>query len=117
MTSLPHHRLTYGGLLGNTTGYTGGRGISEGTGKDVNPVDEVGIELVAIEVAEVFVTNDTLNGDIWVTVGRALGIPELLSSGWSPGAEFASVTRSLSARTQVSKAQCQWWECMVERRS
>ena len=43
--------LTDGGSLGNITGYTGGKAISEGTGKGVNPVDEMGIELIVIEVA------------------------------------------------------------------
>jgi len=38
-------------LLGNTAGYTGGKGISAGTGKGVNAVGEMGIGAAVVGLA------------------------------------------------------------------
>jgi len=55
---------TGGGLLGNTAGYTGGKGISEGTGKGVNPVGEMGIGAAVVGLEGVSDTAGGLDGGI-----------------------------------------------------
>lgn len=103
----------------------GGKGISAGTGKGVNPVEGMGIEPAVVKLAGVFGAAVVLDWGIWETEGTAEDITEMgMILGGAPddattlGFELAGGARSLRARTQGSSAnQCQPGRGMTERES
>lgn len=82
----------------------GGKGISEGTGKGVNPVEGMAIEPAVVELAGVLDAAGVLDGGIWETEGTAEDITEMgmilggaPDDATTPGFELAGVARSLRA--------------------
>ena len=95
---------TAGGLLGNIAGYTGGKGISEGTGKGVYGVEGRGIEATVGGLAEVSDTARVLDGGMLETEGTVEETPgmDMLLGGVPDdatrlGVELGGVARSLRA--------------------